>query len=199
MFNTFSKVSRCAAIVTVVTHKLFTNAILMTHAGDEAVAPQASVSLKRESDPEGNLNNKKRKEFNVKDVPTFIYLSRLFKGLRRGHVWKHYHDKKSGDTYTGFFVDGKKHGLGTMKYKNGEVYQGTWANDKRHGRGEMKYRLFHGFGKYTGEWFEGERTGHGTYVEEIKIYVFNNSNPPHPSHGENPRLSFKLFLHPESG
>jgi hypothetical protein len=40
-----------------------------------------------------------------------------------------------GSSYTGNWVDGKRHGFGTMKFSNGSVYKGNWLNGMEHGEG----------------------------------------------------------------
>ncbi len=47
--------------------------------------------------------------------------------------------KHSGAMFTGEYVDGKKHGTGTMVYPDGSKYVGQWASDKRHGHGVYTY------------------------------------------------------------
>jgi hypothetical protein len=44
-----------------------------------------------------------------------------------------------GSLYCGLIVDGKREGLGVMRYLNGRQYEGPWLNDKRHGRGFEKF------------------------------------------------------------
>jgi len=45
----------------------------------------------------------------------------------------------NGDTYTGDWFNGKKHGAGEMLYSNGEKYEGVWVNDMRQGHGFTTY------------------------------------------------------------
>ena len=96
------------------------------------------------------------------------------------------------DVYEGEWADGQPHGTGSMEYKNGDRYEGQWLNGKRHGTGVIAYAEAGSFAQhcgcfrprlavslpfcvcsgfapsvrtevvYTGEWFEGERTGTGS-------------------------------------
>lgn len=89
-----------------------------------------------------------------------------------------------GSTYTGPYVDGKRHGKGTYTWKNGAVYVGTydagnrsgvgrmtypdkslyigeWSGDKRHGRGTY---TFPNGDRYCGAWVKGAKQGKGTYL-----------------------------------
>jgi hypothetical protein len=47
-------------------------------------------------------------------------------------------DYMEGDTYTGSWKSGKRHGQGTYTGIDGVTYEGAWANDKRHGLGVEK-------------------------------------------------------------
>merc|ERR1712137_85420 len=85
--------------------------------------------------------------------------------------------------YTGEWVDGKRHGKGTLEWRNGAVYQGQWDQDSLSGigsfylpasgvqyEGEFKDNQFHGSGvltwretgrQYSGNWSEGKHHGYG--------------------------------------
>jgi len=43
----------------------------------------------------------------------------------------------SGGTYCGYWIFGKRHGLGIMKYADGSSYEGEWEEDDMHGRGKF--------------------------------------------------------------
>lgn len=45
----------------------------------------------------------------------------------------------NGDSFTGNFLNGKRHGEGTYVWKNGESYTGHWENDKMNGDGIYYY------------------------------------------------------------
>jgi hypothetical protein len=76
-----------------------------------------------------------------------------------------------GSTYSGDWMNGKRHGLGKIVETNGYMYYGWWEDDMRHGQGEAsypdgsmfdgdwKYDKKYGFGKITrpdGTSYEGE-------------------------------------------
>lgn len=86
--------------------------------------------------------------------------------------------------YSGEWVDGKRHGKGTLEWKNGAIYQGQWKEDTLSGigsfylpasgveyEGEFSENQFHGSGvltwkdtgrKYNGAWQKGKHHGYGT-------------------------------------
>ncbi|CAK4667035.1 unnamed protein product [Aphanomyces euteiches] len=70
---------------------------------------------------------------------------------------------ENGDTYTGTFRKGKRHGHGKYVSKlTRHVYDGEWDLDQRHGKGV----LTSGSGDfiYDGDWCRDTRTGKGTCV-----------------------------------
>lgn len=67
----------------------------------------------------------------------------------------------SSGTYTGYLVDGVRHGQGTLVWDNGSVYTGAWEHGVRHGQGRM---TFAGGDIYDGQWQNGIRQGYGTYI-----------------------------------
>ena len=44
---------------------------------------------------------------------------------------------KSGSSYKGYFVNGKRDGKGTYDYYKGHKYIGLWSKGKKHGEGTM--------------------------------------------------------------
>ncbi|XP_040885363.1 radial spoke head 10 homolog B [Toxotes jaculatrix] len=76
-------------------------------------------------------------------------------GLQHGqgtHVWilrRAYGSQYSQcNRYTGDFVQGQRHGLGTFYYAGGAIYEGEWKNNKKHGKGKFTFK--------DGHVFEGE-------------------------------------------
>ena len=63
-------------------------------------------------------------------------------------------------TYIGDWLDGNKHGYGTLKYKSGEEYKGEFDNDLFHGKGE--YENSKG-DIYIGDFVHDKRSGKGEY------------------------------------
>ncbi|MDC1055647.1 hypothetical protein OAQ06_00200 [bacterium] len=64
----------------------------------------------------------------------------------------------SGNTYSGFFKNNKRHGQGTFSYKNGDKYSGNWKNSKKHGRGTYTWKSGN---KYVGQWQKSNMHGQG--------------------------------------
>ena len=74
--------------------------------------------------------------------------------------------------YIGDFVDGERHGQGTLYFIK-DRYVGEWKNDQKHGQGTQYYKnykekyykdRYHKPGdKYVGEWKNGYIDGKGTY------------------------------------
>ena len=48
---------------------------------------------------------------------------------------KHCVRAPNGDTYDGWWVNGKREGQGIYFYANGDRYEGDWKNDCKHGKG----------------------------------------------------------------
>ena len=89
----------------------------------------------------------------------------------------------TGDSFEGFWQDGKKCGQGLYRFRNGGSYLGEFLDDLSHGKGVRVYSsgnyydgMFlagkkHGIGimnfrngdKYEGEWDNDDMHGHGTY------------------------------------
>ena len=67
----------------------------------------------------------------------------------------------NGDTYVGYFKDGKRSGKGTYTIANGDSYEGTWLNDVQHGL--VKYQVPSG-AFYLGEFKNGDLVGYGIQV-----------------------------------
>lgn len=66
------------------------------------------------------------------------------------------------ETYTGEFVNDKRHGFGVFEYSNGDKFFGQWKDGKKHGKGTY---LRSGCNEsYTGEWRYNRMHGPGTYV-----------------------------------
>ena len=77
----------------------------------------------------------------------------------------HFSDDRydDGGMYAGEWIENKRDGQGTMKFKKGHPqyvkYEGGWRNDKMFGQGTMNY--VNG-DIYIGEWFNSKRHGKGT-------------------------------------
>lgn len=74
-------------------------------------------------------------------------------GQKHGVGTMRYPDKSR---YTGEFRAGKRHGQGTYTYANGDRYCGNWVNDVREGPGAYLYAADQS--SFSGEWTNGQCT-----------------------------------------
>ena len=58
-------------------------------------------------------------------------------GLRDG-IGKYVNPKEEVE-YQGEWLDGMRHGKGTLTYKNGSIYEGEWQRGMKWGHGKMTY------------------------------------------------------------
>lgn len=86
------------------------------------------------------------------------YTGYLVNGVRHGQGTFSWDD---GAVYEGNWSHGKRDGYGKMTFANGDVYEGPFVDGKRHGEGT--YRWADG-GSYTGAFVDGQRTGNGVMV-----------------------------------
>ena len=63
-------------------------------------------------------------------------------------------------SYEGEYVNGKKEGLGKMKFPNKDMYHGMWKQDMMSGEGTM---LYSNGDIYSGSFVSGILSGKGTY------------------------------------
>ncbi|CRG95422.1 conserved Plasmodium protein, unknown function [Plasmodium gallinaceum] len=61
--------------------------------------------------------------------------------------------KSENEFYYGNFENGKKKGIGFQKYPNGDFYYGEWINNKKNGKGI--YYFYSTKEYYFGEWCKG--------------------------------------------
>ena len=90
------------------------------------------------------------------------YTGPFVNGKRHGKgkfVWKE--EKWKGDTYDGDWVEGKKHGKGKYTYASGNTYDGDWTNDTRTGKGVFTYANGE---TYIGDFVKGRKHGKGKYT-----------------------------------
>ena len=57
----------------------------------------------------------------------------------------------SGAIYTGQWLSGQRHGVGSIIWPDGSKYSGEWRNDKANGKGELKHR---NGDVYSGDWVD---------------------------------------------
>lgn len=74
-------------------------------------------------------------------------------------------------TFEGEFLEGKKHGKGTLTWANGDRYEGDWVDNKMQGKGTK----FHRSGdRYEGDWVDGKMHGKGKYIWSSEHYYEGN-------------------------
>lgn len=69
------------------------------------------------------------------------------------------------------FLNGKRSGIGIMKYENQVIYQGEWEDDKFHGKGILFSFKDESISKFSGCFHQGNIEGFGTlqYLNGQKI------------------------------
>lgn len=70
--------------------------------------------------------------------------------------------------YEGPFVNGLRHGEGTIFYPNGDTFKGTWVNGKRHGRGITIKNVGGRSVQYLTEWEENVMKGEPRVLDRMK-------------------------------
>ncbi|CAJ1080725.1 radial spoke head 10 homolog B isoform X1 [Xyrichtys novacula] len=75
--------------------------------------------------------------------------------------------------YTGDFVQGQRHGLGTFYYAGGAIYVGQWRNNKKHGKGKFTFK--------NGHVFEGDFVN-----DQMMTDILNGQRAPTPFCGPSP-------------
>ena len=69
---------------------------------------------------------------------------------------------QNGDLYDGQWLDGERHGRGTMTYaEDGSTYDGDWRHGKEHGRGRKEF--LDGI-SYVGDFENGMMHGQGRFT-----------------------------------
>jgi len=79
----------------------------------------------------------------------------------------------NGDEYTGEWLDNKKHGKGTQRWKKtGAIYDGDWKCGKRNGFGTLSFPAAEGgyLRVYSGGWKNDKRHGYGTNFYSAEEY-----------------------------
>jgi hypothetical protein len=68
--------------------------------------------------------------------------------------------------FKGYFIYGKKHGVGTLINFDGSAYVGQWKNGMKHGSGRQ---LDVDGIVYEGEWKEGMKSGYGKLINSGRL------------------------------
>ncbi len=72
--------------------------------------------------------------------------------------------------YSGDWVAGERHGVGTQRYPDKSRYVGEWRSGLRHGRGTYTYP---NGDRYCGSWENDVRSGPGTYLYQADQTSFS--------------------------
>ena len=76
-----------------------------------------------------------------------------------------------GEYYIGQFLNGLRHGNGTLYYRNGNVqYEGEFINDKAEGDGRF---IDEEGNQYIGKFLDGKRNGEGIIIDKNGYVVKN--------------------------
>ncbi|XP_060548844.1 radial spoke head 10 homolog B2-like [Pantherophis guttatus] len=93
------------------------------------------------------------------------YIGQWVEGKRHGKGTIYYNEAGSS-WYEGDFVNNVKSGWGVRRYKSGNIYEGQWERDLRHGEGRMRWLTSNQ--EYTGMWVNGIQHGQGTHTWYLK-------------------------------
>ncbi|XP_067318431.1 radial spoke head 10 homolog B2 [Anolis sagrei] len=93
------------------------------------------------------------------------YIGQWVDGKRHGKGTIYY-NKEGSSWYEGDFVYNVKSGWGIRCYKSGNIYEGQWERDMRHGSGRMRWLTTNQ--EYTGKWVDGIQHGFGTHTWYLK-------------------------------
>ena len=82
-----------------------------------------------------------------------------------GHLYFTTNHNSEGYRYEGEFMDGLRHGKGSIFYPNGDTFSCTWQNGKRHGKGTTTPAIG---SQYTTEWKEDKIVGYPRTLDKNK-------------------------------
>ncbi|XP_032086892.1 radial spoke head 10 homolog B-like [Thamnophis elegans] len=116
---------------------------------------------------EGEVKNGIRHGFGMYKCGTYpvSYIGQWVEGKRHGKGTIYYNESGSS-WYEGDFVNNIKSGWGVRRYKSGNIYEGQWERDLRHGEGRMRWLTSNQ--EYTGMWVNGIQHGLGTHTWYLK-------------------------------
>nr|XP_020655180.1 radial spoke head 10 homolog B2-like isoform X1 [Pogona vitticeps]XP_020655181.1 radial spoke head 10 homolog B2-like isoform X1 [Pogona vitticeps] len=116
---------------------------------------------------EGEVKNGIRHGFGMYKCGTYpvSYIGQWVEGKRHGKGTIYY-NTESSSWYEGDFVYNVKSGWGIRCYKSGDIYEGQWERDMRHGEGRMRWLTTNQ--EYTGKWVNGIQHGFGTHTWYLK-------------------------------
>merc|ERR1712228_548829 len=73
---------------------------------------------------------------------------------------------KNGNSYKGYWKDGKRDGYGMYKWANGDEYRGNWKDNKKNGYGMYKWA---NGDEYHGNWSNDVKHGQGVLKQGNKV------------------------------
>ena len=84
---------------------------------------------------------------------------------------------RDGDSYSGQWKDGRKHGFGKYTWADGRSFSGSWQKDQMHGHGTC---IFENGDSFTGAWAHDTQAGLGTYRwadghSELRVFKDENT------------------------
>jgi len=109
-----------------------------------------------------------------------IYVGQVRNGLRHGSG--RFQCGSSPAHYDGEWVDGRRHGQGTLFYNVEETsfYRGGWSADRRDGEGVAVYPSG---SVYTGAWRDDKKNGHGKMEWKARREVYTGEWKDDKPHG----------------
>nr|XP_034987518.1 LOW QUALITY PROTEIN: radial spoke head 10 homolog B-like [Zootoca vivipara] len=116
---------------------------------------------------EGEVKSGIRHGFGMYKCGTYpvSYIGQWVEGKRHGKGTIYY-NKEGSSWYEGDFVFNVKCGWGIRCYKSGNIYEGQWERDMRSWRRAMRW--LHDKRNYTGQWVNGIQHGYGTHTWYLK-------------------------------
>ena len=132
---------------------------------------KARIRAKEERDKRARLNIKKKSTLsdNKDQIKIFSdgnYNGKLDGGERNG---KGVFTYRSGEVYSGSWLNDKRNGKGKLIWKNGNVYDGGWLDDKRRGKGKVTYKSSGVV--YEGDFINGKFNGKGRLTSKDNSFV----------------------------
>ena len=104
----------------------------------------------------------------------FIALTQYPSRPREGHFdMLAYNNSAYSGVYSGYWLNGKPHGSGTLYLDNGDMYIGDWKDGLLHGQGTFVHMTPENIIRtYVGDFFYNYAEGYGTLIwENGDVYI----------------------------
>ena len=85
-----------------------------------------------------------------------------------GYATENCYGEWEGDSYTGEFKEGLRHGLGTYTYSDGDVYVGEYIEGEMHGTGSY---YFQNGDVYSGDFENGKKPEMGHTISMMAQFT----------------------------